>query len=102
MAEVIAKFDSETKSLTVTIDGNAVGDLQSIDFCRRGYCYGENDSEENEFRFSLLQMSADEATKLQTVTRTSASAGGVIVTEAAPAAPSAKTVSDIAEFLSRR
>jgi hypothetical protein len=72
MAKVVIEFDTNEKSLAVSIDGAAVDNVVGAEVYRRGYYgYGPpEDSEESpEFCFSVMQAEKDKANDLTKMTR---------------------------------
>lgn len=57
MAEVIAKFNTKTKELSVTMDGKDVSNVMSINMSKAGGYYSDSDSDDkNEFGCSILTL----------------------------------------------
>ncbi len=106
MAEIVAKFDTVTKSFSLTVDGRVMADVDEVEFSKR-CCFSSDESDgadaDPEFRFGVTQRSEDEDTKLTTVTRTWASADGSVVNDAVGTgvAADARAVAQIAEYLGR-
>jgi hypothetical protein len=77
MAKVVIEFDTNEKSLAVTIDGQAVDNVVCVDVCRRGYYgYGpaDGDGDEPEFQFAVTQSEKDKANDTTKMTRIVAAA----------------------------
>lgn len=77
MAKVVIEFDTNEKSLAVSIDGSKVENVVGAEVYRRGY-YGcgvpeDNDGDEPEFAFSVMQAEKDKANDMSKMTRIVAS-----------------------------
>lgn len=77
MAKIVIEFDTNEKSLAVSIDGTVVDNVVGAEVYRRGYYgYGapeDNDGDEAEFAFSVTQAEKDKANDLTKMTRIVAS-----------------------------
>lgn len=76
MAKMVIEFDTNDKSLSVTLDGQAVDNVVGAEVYRRGYYgYGAPDDEDGdeEFAFSVMTAEKDKENDLTRMTRIVAS-----------------------------
>jgi hypothetical protein len=74
MAKVVIQFDTNDKTLNVTVDGKSLENVVHADVCRRDYYgYGmpvsDDDEDEPEFRFCITQAEKDADNDTEKVTR---------------------------------
>lgn len=106
MSEIIAKFNTVTKTLSVTENGKAVANVAGVDFYLG---YAEKEGDEPPFRCNVMTAVEDPENKTFKYTRLCASVAGALAAEepAQPADDEAakkaadKLAEDVAQYLSK-
>lgn len=98
MAEIVIRYDTQTKGCSVEMDGQAVADLDGIYIGRR-YSYEEDGEEaEGKFHCELMTARKDKDQKTRTMTRVVACEQGLVpATTPVPA----RLQRDIEDYLDR-
>lgn len=62
MAKISAEFDTQTKELTITMDGKTIDNVQSVCLSKAGSYYEDN-SDKKEFGMSIMTLSKNKDEK---------------------------------------
>ena len=68
MAKINIEFDTKSKELSLTLDGKAVENVQSVSLSKMMDYYSDSSSDKNEFSFSVLTQDKNEADGYKTYT----------------------------------
>ena len=105
MAKVVIEFDTNEKTLAVSIDGAAIENVVGAEVYRRGYYgYGppEDGEADPEFAFSVMQAESDKANDMTKMTRIAASLGqSKTVLASAKVKQTEKAVADIINYFNK-